>query len=49
MHAREIYMGQGKPMAEAFVDDRAISIPKNPVESDFDKVLVKVKRFIEDV
>ena len=45
----EIYMGQGKPMAEAFVDDRAISIPKNPVESDFDKVLVKVKRFIEDV
>lgn len=44
----EIYVGQGKPIAEAFVDDRAISIPKNPVESDFDKALIQMKRFIED-
>ena len=43
----EIYMGQGKPVAEAFVDDRAISIPKNPVESDFDEALIQMKRFIE--
>lgn len=45
----EIYIGRGKPIAEAFVDDRAISIPKNPVESDFDEALIKVKRFVENV
>lgn len=45
----EIYVGLGKPIAEAFVDDRAISIPKNPVESDFKTALIKMKRFVEDV
>lgn len=45
----EIYIGRGKPVAEAFVDDRAISIPKNPVESDFDEALIKMKRFVENV
>ena len=43
----EIYIGKGKPVAEAFVDDRAVAIPKNPVESDFEKALVKIKRFVE--
>ena len=43
----EIYTGKGKPIAEAFVDDRAISIPKNPVKSDFDTALIKMKRFME--
>jgi len=45
----EIYTGCGKPIAEAFVDDRAISVPKNPVESDFDEALIKMKRFMEDI
>lgn len=49
LHYDEIYTGKGKPIAEAFVDDRAVSIPKNPVESDFDKALMKIKRFIEDI
>ncbi len=47
MHYDEIYVGSGKPIAEAFVDDRAVAIPKNPVESDFEKALVKIKRFVE--
>lgn len=45
----EIYIGSGKPIAEAFVDDRAICVPKNPVESDFKEALTKVRRFIEDI
>lgn len=43
----EIYIGRGKPIAEAFVDDRGVSIPKNPVESDFNKALIKIRRFVE--
>lgn len=45
----EIYIGLGKPIAEAFVDDRAIFIPKNPVESDFDESLIEMRRFVEDI
>lgn len=45
----EIYTGKGKPVAEAFVDDRAISVPKNPVKSDFDIALIKIRRFFESV
>lgn len=43
----EIYIGRGKPVCEAFVDDRAVAIPKNPIETDFDKALDKVRRFLE--
>lgn len=43
----EIYIGQGKPDANCFIDDRAIEIPKNPVESDYDWALDKVKRYFE--
>jgi hypothetical protein len=31
----EIYVGQGKPIAVAYVDDRAVAIPTNPDASDF--------------
>ena len=43
----EIYTGKVKPIAEAFVDERAISIHKNPVKPDFDTALIKMKRFME--
>lgn len=43
----EIYVGKGKPACEAFVDDRAVAIPKNPVETDFEKVFDQVRRFLE--
>lgn len=43
----EIYTGLGKPVAEAFVDDKAISVPKNPIGSDFDEALTKIQRFME--
>ena len=45
----EIYEDRGKPIAEAYIDDRAISIPKNPVEQDFDKALIGIRRFVENV
>jgi hypothetical protein len=43
----ELYTGCGKPIAEVFVDDKAISIPKNPVELDFDEALIQIRRFVE--
>ena len=43
----ELYTGKGKPICEAFIDDRAVGIPKNPVESDYDKVFNAVCRFVE--
>lgn len=43
----ELYVGIGKPVAEAFVDDRAVSVPKNPVEFDFEEALIRIKRFVE--
>jgi hypothetical protein len=44
----DIYAGQGKPIAVAYIDDRAIAVPENPVwdkTTTFD-VLVKVQKFI---
>lgn len=31
----EVYSGQGKPMAAAYLDDRAVAIPSNPQAADF--------------
>jgi NLI interacting factor-like phosphatase len=39
----EIYKGNGKPLAAAFVDDRNVAIARNPVQSDFQKALEEVK------
>ena len=40
-----VYTGQGKPMAAAYVDDRAVAVPSNPGEGDFRAAL----RYIDDV
>lgn len=44
-----VYLGLGKPICAAFVDDRNIEIPKNPVEEDYADALVKVRRRLENV
>jgi len=31
----EVYAGQGKPIAFAYVDDRAVKVPSNPTTNDF--------------
>lgn len=47
MPYNELFIGSGKPICKAFIDDKAISIPKNPVESDYQKTLDTIKRFVE--
>lgn len=42
----EIYTGQGKPMACAYVDDRAVSIPTNPSAEHFSPALARVLELI---
>ncbi|KKK49314.1 hypothetical protein LCGC14_3136330, partial [marine sediment metagenome] len=44
----EIYVGRGKPLCAAFVGDKNIEIPQNPVEADYDEALIKVRRELED-
>jgi hypothetical protein len=39
----EVYVGQGKPIASAYVDDRAVSIKANPNEEDYSKALEAVR------
>ena len=44
----DVYAGQGKPIAAAYIDDRAIAVPENPVwdkTTVFD-TLVKVQKLI---
>lgn len=43
----DIYIGQGKPIASAYVDDRAVPIPMNPDEADFTKALQRVKKLCQ--
>lgn len=38
----DVYVGQGKPIATAYVDDRAVSIRTNPGPDDFAKALADV-------
>jgi hypothetical protein len=42
----EVYTGQGKPVFAAIVDDRAVPIPPNPSEADFERALVEVHRLL---
>jgi len=35
----EIYTGQGKPLADVYVDDRAVPVPENPSEPDYRRAL----------
>ncbi len=44
----EIFEGRGKPICSSFVDDRAVEVPKNPVESDCEAALIKVRRRLEN-
>lgn len=38
----QIYVGQGKPVAMFYVDDRAIEVPENPSKEELDGVLRKI-------
>lgn len=38
-----VYAGQGKPIASAYVDDRAVPLPTNPSEEDFAHALDAVR------
>lgn len=44
----ELYGGAGKPVCACFVDDKAVEVPRNPVEVDFEAALIKVRRRLED-
>ncbi len=39
----EIYTGQGKPAADVYLDDRAVSVPENPGPDDYDDALDAVR------
>jgi phosphoglycolate phosphatase-like HAD superfamily hydrolase len=41
----EVYTGNGKPIASAYVDDRAVAVPMNPSPADFEEAVTKVERF----
>lgn len=43
----EIYSGQGKPVAAAYVDDRGVHIPSNPEAADYVKVLNTVWELLQ--
>jgi hypothetical protein len=43
----EIYHGQGKPMAAAYVDDRAVGVPSNPGAEDLVNAVKVVDAMIE--
>lgn len=42
----DVFTGKGKPFCAAFVDDRAVSVPTNPVEGDFDAAIASVGRLL---
>jgi hypothetical protein len=42
----EVYCGQGKPMAAAYLDDRAVPIPSNPGPDEFAAALDAVRVLI---
>lgn len=44
LHFDDVYTGQGKPLAEVYIDDRAVPVPPNPVPGDYLGVLEAVKR-----
>jgi hypothetical protein len=39
----EVYQGQGKPIAAAYIDDRAVRLPTNPGLADFAEALDETK------
>jgi len=44
----DVYAGQGKPIAAAYIDDRAIAVPENPAwdnTTTFD-ILVRVGKYL---
>lgn len=47
MPYHEVYVGQGKPLAAAYVDDRAVGIPTNPTQGDFEAALFAVSRLLK--
>lgn len=38
----DVYVGQGKPMAACYLDDRAVGIASNPTAEDFSLALLAV-------
>ena len=42
----EVYIGAGKPLAAAFVDDRNVAISPNPSEGDFSVAINEVREML---
>lgn len=40
----DVYTGQGKPVAEVYVDDRAVSVPPNPGPGEYASALEAIRR-----
>lgn len=42
----EVYIGQGKPIAAAYLDDRAVMIRTNPECGDFVSAITAIKKLL---
>lgn len=45
----EVYIGKGKPLALAYIDDKAIEVPRNPSTSDYLEIISKLKNRLKNV
>ncbi|TXI06504.1 MAG: hypothetical protein E6Q76_09640, partial [Rhizobium sp.] len=40
----DVYIGQGKPIADVYVDDRAVAVPPNPAPDDYTRALDAIRQ-----